>query len=138
MDQSMDKGPSSTSDFLEAAGLLEYDPAAITRIYAGHPQRLRRRLWQTLVPIGLYLLGVGFDWLSQRLKNPDHARARAREAADLVASLGPAFIKARPSPPGRTSCRPCCWRSWPSCRTSCPASIRPWRWPASRTTWVNQ
>ena len=94
MDQSMDKGPSSTSDFLEAAGLLEYDPAAITRIYAGHPQRLRRRLWQTLVPIGLYLLGVGFDWLSQRLKNPDHARARAREAADLVASLGPAFIKA--------------------------------------------
>ena len=94
MDQSMDKGPSSTSDFLEAAGLLEYDPAAITRIYAGHPQRLLRRLWQTLVPIGLYLLGVGFDWLSQRLKNPDHARARAREAADLVASLGPAFIKA--------------------------------------------
>ena len=81
-------------DFLEAAGLLEYDPAAITRIYAGHPQRLLRRLWQTLVPIGLYLLGVGLDWLTQRLKNPDHARARAREAADLVASLGPAFIKA--------------------------------------------
>ena len=27
-------------DFIEAAGLLEYDPAAITRIYAGHPQRL--------------------------------------------------------------------------------------------------
>ena len=90
----MDKGPSSTSDFLEAAGLLEYDPAAITRIYAGHPQRLLRRLWQTLVPMGLYLLGVGFDWLTRRLKNPDHARARAREAADLVASLGPAFIKA--------------------------------------------
>ncbi len=81
-------------DFIEAAGLLEYDPAAITRIYAGHPQRLLKRLWQTLVPIGLYLLGVGFDWLSQRLKNPDCARARAREAADLVASLGPAFIKA--------------------------------------------
>jgi len=90
----MDKGPSSTSDFLEAAGLLEYDPAAITRIYAGHPQRLLRRLWQTLVPIGLYLLGVGFDWLSRRLKNPQRARSRAREAADLVASLGPAFIKA--------------------------------------------
>jgi predicted unusual protein kinase regulating ubiquinone biosynthesis (AarF/ABC1/UbiB family) len=94
MDQSMEKGPTSTSDFLEAAGLLEYDPAAITRIYAGHPQRLLRRLWQTLVPMGLYLLGVGFDWLTRRLKNPDHARARAREAADLVASLGPAFIKA--------------------------------------------
>jgi predicted unusual protein kinase regulating ubiquinone biosynthesis (AarF/ABC1/UbiB family) len=81
-------------DFIEAAGLLEYDPAAITRIYAGHPQRLLKRLWQTLVPIGLFLLGVGLDWLSQRLKNPACARARAREASELVASLGPAFIKA--------------------------------------------
>jgi predicted unusual protein kinase regulating ubiquinone biosynthesis (AarF/ABC1/UbiB family) len=94
MDQSIDHGRNTTSDFIEAAGLLEYDPAEITRIYAGHPQRLLRRLWQTLVPIGLYLLAVGFDWLTQRLKDADHARARAREAADLVASLGPAFIKA--------------------------------------------
>ena len=82
------------SDFIEAAGLLEYDPAAISRIYAGHPQRLIRRLWQTLVPIGLYLVSVAIDWISRRLKDPDHARARAKEAADLVASLGPAFIKA--------------------------------------------
>ena len=82
------------SDFLEVAGLLEYDPATITRIYAGHPQRLIRRLWQTLVPIGLYLLGVGFDWLTGQLKTTDRARTRAKEAADLVASLGPAFIKA--------------------------------------------
>ena len=82
------------SDFIEAAGLLEYDPAAISRIYAGAPQRLIRRLWQTLVPIGLYLFGVGFDWLTRRLKDPEYARARAKEAADLAASLGPAFIKA--------------------------------------------
>ena len=82
------------SDFIEASGLLTYDPAAITRIYAGHPQRLLRRLWQTLVPIGLYLVGVGVDWLTRRLQDPSHTRARAREAADLVASLGPAFIKA--------------------------------------------
>ncbi len=81
-------------DFIEAAGLLDYDPAAITRIYAGHPQRLVRRLWQTLVPISLYLVGVSIDWLTQRLKDPERARARAKEAADLVASLGPAFIKA--------------------------------------------
>ena len=58
------------SDFIEAAGLLSYDPAAITRIYAGHPQRLIRRLWQTLVPIGLYLLGVWFDWFTGLLKGP--------------------------------------------------------------------
>jgi predicted unusual protein kinase regulating ubiquinone biosynthesis (AarF/ABC1/UbiB family) len=82
------------TDFIEASGLLSYDPAAITRLYAGHPERLLRRLWQTLVPISLYLLGVGFDWLTRRLRNPSQARARAREAADLVASLGPAFIKA--------------------------------------------
>ena len=82
------------SDFIEASGLLEYDPAAISRIYAGAPQRLIRRVWQTLVPIGLYLFGVGFDWITRRLKDPDYARARAKEAADLVASLGPAFIKA--------------------------------------------
>ena len=82
------------SDFLEVAGLLTYDPATITRIYAGHPRRLLRRLWQTLVPIGLYLLAVAGDWATGRLRIPAQARKRAREAADLVASLGPAFIKA--------------------------------------------
>ena len=81
-------------DFIEAAGLLEYDPAAITRIYAGHPQRLIRRLWQTLFPIGLLLLGVAFDWLFQLLKDEERARSRARECAELLVDLGPAFIKA--------------------------------------------
>ena len=46
------------------------------------------------MPIGLYLLGVWFDWFTGLLKGPDRARARAKEAADLIASLGPAFIKA--------------------------------------------
>ncbi|MFM7087737.1 MAG: ABC1 kinase family protein [Cyanobium sp.] len=73
---------------------MAYDPAAITRIYAGHPRRLLRRLWQTLVPIGLYLLAVGFDWLTGALANPERARSRARECAELLAALGPAFIKA--------------------------------------------
>ena len=90
----VDPQPADLSDFIEASGLLEYDPAAISRIYAGAPQRLIRRVWQTLVPIGLYLLSVAIDWLTRRLKNPEHAQARAKEAADLVASLGPAFIKA--------------------------------------------
>jgi predicted unusual protein kinase regulating ubiquinone biosynthesis (AarF/ABC1/UbiB family) len=81
-------------DFIEAAGLLEYDPAAITRIYAGHPQRLLRRLWQTLVPIGLLLLGVGVDKLLGLLSNQERARTRARECANLLVDLGPAFIKA--------------------------------------------
>ncbi|BEV35380.1 AarF/UbiB family protein [Synechococcus sp. M16CYN] len=81
-------------DFIEAAGLLEYDPTAIKRIYAGHPQRLIRRLWQTLVPIGLLLLGVFFDWLLQRFKDQRQARKRAKECAELLVDLGPAFIKA--------------------------------------------
>ncbi len=81
-------------DFIEASGLLSYDPAAITRIYAGHPQRLLRRLWQTLVPIGLLLIGLAVDWLLGLLNNPDRARSRARECAELLVDLGPAFIKA--------------------------------------------
>jgi predicted unusual protein kinase regulating ubiquinone biosynthesis (AarF/ABC1/UbiB family) len=81
-------------DFLEASGLLVYDPAAITRLYAGHPQRLLRRLWQTLVPISLFLLGVVSDRITGHLGNPERARARARECAELLAALGPAFIKA--------------------------------------------
>jgi len=81
-------------DFIEAAGLMEYDPAAITRIYAGHPNRLLRRLWQTLVPIGLLMLGIASDWLFGLLKNPERARSRAGECADLLVDLGPAFIKA--------------------------------------------
>jgi len=88
------EAPGDLSDFIEASGLLAYDPAAITRIYAGHPQRLLKRLWQTLVPIGLYLLGVGSDWLLGLLNNKERARARAREAANLLVDLGPAFIKA--------------------------------------------
>ncbi|MFM8974417.1 MAG: ABC1 kinase family protein [Vulcanococcus sp.] len=86
--------PEELGDFIEAAGLLRYDPAAITRIYAGHPQRLLRRLWQTLVPISLYLLAVGIDWGTGAIRTPDRARARARECAELLARLGPAFIKA--------------------------------------------
>ena len=81
-------------DFIEAAGLLSYDPAAITRISAGHPQRLLKRLWQTLVPIGLLLFGLAGDWLLGLLNNPDRARSRARECAELLVDLGPAFIKA--------------------------------------------
>ncbi|WP_050752596.1 MULTISPECIES: AarF/ABC1/UbiB kinase family protein [unclassified Synechococcus] len=73
---------------------MAYDPAAITRIYAGHPQRLIRRLWQTLVPIGLLLLGIGSDWVLGLLRTPERARRRARECAELLVDLGPAFIKA--------------------------------------------
>ena len=80
--------PADLSDFIEVSGLLAYDPAAITRIYAGHPQRLLKRLWQTLVPIGLYLVGVATDWLFGLLKNKERARDRAREAANLLVDLG--------------------------------------------------
>ena len=51
------------SDFIEASGLLSYDPVAIDSIYKKNPIRLLRRLWQTLLPIGLFLLGVGLEIL---------------------------------------------------------------------------
>jgi len=88
------RDPADLGDFIETAGLLEYDPEAISRIYAGHPQRLARRLRQTLIPISLFLLGVVSDNLTGQLKVPERARARARECAELLAALGPAFIKA--------------------------------------------
>ena len=81
-------------DFIEAAGLNEYDPAAITKIYSGHPQRLLRRLWQTLVPIGLFLIGLAVDKLFGLLNQPSRAHSRAREFTELLVDLGPAFIKA--------------------------------------------
>ena len=81
-------------DFIEASGLLEYDSLAISKIYAGHPTRLLRRLWQTLVPISLFLIAIATDWLFGLLKNPTRSRKRAKECSDLLVSLGPAFIKA--------------------------------------------
>ena len=55
------RDPGELGDFIEAAGLLRYDPAAITRIYAGHPRRLLRRLQQrpTLVHRGRDPQAVG-------------------------------------------------------------------------------
>ncbi len=81
-------------DFIEAAGLLKYDPSTIAKIYQGHPGRLLNRLIETLVPLGLFLLGVSTDRLLGLLKDSKKARARAQEFSDLLVQLGPAFIKA--------------------------------------------
>ena len=81
-------------DFIEAAGLLEYDPAAIKQIYKGNPERLFKRILETLLPIGLFLIGVGIDKLFGLLKEPQRAKSRAKEFAELLVDLGPAFIKA--------------------------------------------
>ncbi len=81
------------TDFIEASGLNQYDPLAIEKIYQGNPSRLIKRLWQTLMPIGVYLFKVLFDKLIGRLKNETKARQRAKEFTDLLVKLGPAFIK---------------------------------------------
>ncbi len=82
------------SDFIEAAGLIKYDPAAITKIYKGNPQRLLKRLWQTLIPLSLYLVGVGIDKILGLLEDKEKAQRRAKEFTELLVQLGPAFIKA--------------------------------------------
>ncbi len=82
------------SDFIEASGLLEYDPVKISKIYKGHPIRLFKRLWQTLIPIGIYLLKVGIDYILGILNDKEKARKRAKEFSELLVKLGPAFIKA--------------------------------------------
>jgi len=82
------------SDFIEASGLLEYDPEAIDSIYKKNPFRLLRRLWQTLLPISLFLLGVGWEKLIGSLNNRERKIYRAKEFTQLLVDLGPAFIKA--------------------------------------------
>ncbi len=82
------------SDFIEASGLLSYDPVAIDSIYKKNPIRLLRRLWQTLLPIGLFLLGVGWEKLIGSLDRDERKTFRAKEFTNLLVDLGPAFIKA--------------------------------------------
>ena len=82
------------SDFIEASGLLSYDPVAIDSIYKKNPIRLLRRLWQTLLPIGLFLLGVGWEKLIGSLEKDERKTFRAKEFTNLLVDLGPAFIKA--------------------------------------------
>ncbi len=82
------------NDFIEASGLLQYDPEAIRKIYQKNPGRLLKRLWQTLIPIIWFLLGVGWEKLIGILNNEIRAKARAKEFTNLLVDLGPAFIKA--------------------------------------------
>tara|TARA_Y100000589_G_scaffold136640_1_gene130726 strand:- start:4204 stop:6060 length:1857 start_codon:yes stop_codon:yes gene_type:complete len=81
-------------DFIEASGLLEYDPETIARIYQKNPKRLLKRLWQTLVPIFAYIVSVGWDKITGKLKNSAQSRYRAKELTNLLVDLGPAFVKA--------------------------------------------
>ena len=81
-------------DFIEASGLLEYDPDTISKIYRKNPKRLFKRLWQTLIPIFAYILSVGFDKIIGKLKNESQARYRAKQLTALLVELGPAFVKA--------------------------------------------
>ena len=81
-------------DFIEASGLMEYDPETIAKIYAKNPQRLLKRLWQTLIPIFSYLIAVGWDKLTGRLNKSEQSRYRAKQLTNLLVDLGPAFVKA--------------------------------------------
>ena len=81
-------------DFIEASGLLEYDPVTISKIYRKNPQRLLKRLWQTLIPVFAYIISVCWDKITGALKNKDQARFRAKQLTNLLVELGPAFVKA--------------------------------------------
>ena len=81
-------------DFIETSGLLEYDPVTISKIYRKHPKRLLKRLWQTLIPIFAYIISIGLDKITGKLKNDTQARYRANQLTNLLVELGPAFVKA--------------------------------------------
>ena len=82
------------TDFIEVSGLLKYDPDTISKIYKKNPKRLLKRLWQTLIPIFVYIISVGWDKLSGQLKNESKARLKAKQLTNLLVELGPAFVKA--------------------------------------------
>ncbi len=82
------------TDFIEASGLLEYEPDTIKKIYQKNPQRLIKRLWQTLIPIFIYIFSIGWDKLTGKLKVETQARFRAKQLTNLLVELGPAFVKA--------------------------------------------
>ena len=82
------------TDFIEASGLLKYDPEIISKIYQKNPTRLFKRLWQTLIPIFVYIISVGWDKLTGQLKKESKARFRAKQLTNLLVELGPAFVKA--------------------------------------------
>ena len=82
------------TDFIEASGLLKYDPEIISKIYQKNPSRLFKRLWQTLIPIFSYIISVGWDKLTGQLKKESKARFRAKQLTNLLVELGPAFVKA--------------------------------------------
>ena len=81
-------------DFIEASGLMEYDPETISKIYKKNPKRLFKRLWQTLIPIFAFIISVCWDKITGKLNKGDQARVRAKELTDLLVDLGPAFVKA--------------------------------------------
>ena len=81
-------------DFTSAADLNRYDPEAVAKLYRGHPRQLLQRLWQTLLPIGAFLLAVLIDRLTGRLREDHQVRERGRQMCELLTELGPAFIKA--------------------------------------------
>ncbi len=81
-------------DFIEASGLLEYDPETISKIYRKNPKRLLKRVWQTLIPIFAYIISVGLDKITGKLNNESQARYRANQLTNLLVELGPAFVKA--------------------------------------------
>ena len=82
------------TDFIEASGLLKYDPEIIANIYQKNPKRLFKRLWETLIPIFLYIISVGWDKLTGRLKKESIARFKSKQLTKLLVELGPAFVKA--------------------------------------------
>ena len=82
------------TDFIEASGLLEYDPDIISKIYQKNPKRLLKRLWQTLIPIFIYIVSIVWDKLRGQLKKESQARLRAKQLTNLLVELGPAFVKA--------------------------------------------
>ena len=70
-------------DFIEASGLLSYDPDTISKIYQKNPNRLFKRLWQTLIPIFAYIFSIGCDKITGMISR------RVDKACPALTNAGP-------------------------------------------------
>eukprot|EP00978_Attheya_sp_CCMP212_P019760 scaffold55676_cov48-Attheya_sp.AAC.1 len=72
-----------------AEPLVKYDPVAAEKLLFRQPTKWVVRNVQIAFPVGLWAVGVVWDFLLQKSNRP----ARARQLLEVISGLGPAIIK---------------------------------------------
>lgn len=76
-----------------AEPLVGYDPAAAAKLLFRQPQRWFVRNLQIALPLGAWVVGIVFDFVTQQYRTSNQRRVRAKQLTEAITSLGPAIIK---------------------------------------------